>query len=132
MAFYQSLTPFLCKTTTRLTHKAGEELNTHTNLHSSAYAAAATTPNMNFSTFWQQVLFTQVHAHTQNYSIRTLFSTQMNFDIKYSIRPNQWGLNISQNIFLNWLHQCQSIRTTSLNNLSPKAGTDFSTVLLFF
>lgn len=101
MAFYQSLKPFLCKTTTRPTHKEGEELSTPYQSASLCICCTAATADINFSTFWQQVVFTQVHAHTQNYSIRTLFSTQMNFDIKYSIRPNQWGLNISQNIFLN-------------------------------
>lgn len=85
-----------------------------------------------FSTLWQQILFTRVHIHTPNYSIRTLFSTQKSFDRKCSICPNQRGLSISQNIFLNWLHQYQSGRINSFDNLTPKAGTDLSGLLLLF
>ena len=103
----------------------------HTNPHPSRYAAAET-PNICFSTFWQQILFTHVHIHTRNYSIRTLFSTQKSFDRNCSICPNQWGLSISQSIFLNWHRWCQSGRTNSLDNLPPKAGTDLSVMLLLF
>lgn len=103
----------------------------HTKPHHSTYVEAVT-PNWNFSAFWQQILFTQVDTHTQNYSIRTLFSIQESFDRKCSICPNQWGLSISQNIFLNWNLQCQSGRTSSLDNLSPKAGTDLFLIKVTF